>query len=252
MSSSLLEAAFAHLVWATLRVIDACLYLSAEGLETSVLGTRGPMLETLRHVVAGDTEYLFILTAIVHSTSTLRTCRSPRLASSWSAMALDGPSSSPGRSTRMPWCERSTRPTGKSGWLLSDSGSRRPCTTAPTIAVRSARLSRRSVWSRRRSTSGTSDWIRAGSWRRCRTRSASRWRWGAFMAKRGEIGGSTGLLDLSPFSPRGGEGNTVGTPTPRVRACGSMPGAGVVSPECSAASMERPTGDRSPRPRGSV
>ena len=62
MSSSLLDAAFAHHVWATLRVIDACLARSAEELETSVLGTRGPMLETLRHIVAGDTEDLYILT----------------------------------------------------------------------------------------------------------------------------------------------------------------------------------------------
>jgi uncharacterized damage-inducible protein DinB len=62
MSSSLLEAAFAHHVWATVRVIDACLVLSAEELETSVPGTRGPILETLHHVVAGDTEDLFILT----------------------------------------------------------------------------------------------------------------------------------------------------------------------------------------------
>ena len=62
MSRSFLEPAFAHHVWATLRVIDACLDLSAEELETSVPGTRGPMLETLRHVVGGDTEYLLILT----------------------------------------------------------------------------------------------------------------------------------------------------------------------------------------------
>ena len=62
MSSSLLEAAFAHHVWATLRVIDACLDLSVEELETSVLGTRGPMLETLRHVVLSDAFDLFTLT----------------------------------------------------------------------------------------------------------------------------------------------------------------------------------------------
>jgi uncharacterized damage-inducible protein DinB len=62
MSSSLLEAAFAHHVWATLRVIDTCLDLSAEELETSVPGTRGPVLETLRHIVGGDAEDLFILT----------------------------------------------------------------------------------------------------------------------------------------------------------------------------------------------
>jgi uncharacterized damage-inducible protein DinB len=43
-------------------MIDACLDLSAEQLETSVPGTRGPMLETLRHIVAGDADDLFILT----------------------------------------------------------------------------------------------------------------------------------------------------------------------------------------------
>jgi len=62
MSSSFLEPAFTHHVWATLRVIDACLDLSAEELETNVPGTRGPMLETLRHVVASDAEDLSILT----------------------------------------------------------------------------------------------------------------------------------------------------------------------------------------------
>ena len=62
MSSSLLEAAFAHHVWATLRVIDACIDRSAEELETTVPGTRGPVLETLRHVVASDTFDLYVLT----------------------------------------------------------------------------------------------------------------------------------------------------------------------------------------------
>jgi uncharacterized damage-inducible protein DinB len=62
MSSSLLEAAFAHHCWATLRVIDACLDLSAEELETNVPGTRGPILETLRHLVGSDSFDLFILT----------------------------------------------------------------------------------------------------------------------------------------------------------------------------------------------
>lgn len=62
MGSSLLEAAFAHHVWATSRVIDACLDLSPKELQTSVLGTRGPILDTLRHIVGGDSGYLFILT----------------------------------------------------------------------------------------------------------------------------------------------------------------------------------------------
>ena len=62
MSGSLLEAAFAHHVWATSRVIDACLDLGVEELETSVPGTRGPMLETLRHVVLSDAFDLLTLT----------------------------------------------------------------------------------------------------------------------------------------------------------------------------------------------
>ena len=61
MSHSLLDAAFAHHVWATTRVIDACLDLPVEKLETSVLGTRGPILETLRHLVLSDTFDLFVL-----------------------------------------------------------------------------------------------------------------------------------------------------------------------------------------------
>ena len=35
--------------------------LSVEDLETSVLGTRGPILETLRHLVLNDTFDLFVL-----------------------------------------------------------------------------------------------------------------------------------------------------------------------------------------------
>jgi uncharacterized damage-inducible protein DinB len=65
MSGSILEAAFAHHVWATSRVIDVCLGRSVEELETTVLGTRGPMLETLRHVVFSDAEELFFLTGNV-------------------------------------------------------------------------------------------------------------------------------------------------------------------------------------------
>ena len=60
MSSSLLDDAFGHHVWATLRLIDACTALTAEQLESSVPGTRGPILETLRHTVGGDSSYLFV------------------------------------------------------------------------------------------------------------------------------------------------------------------------------------------------
>jgi uncharacterized damage-inducible protein DinB len=62
MSTSLLEAAFAHHIWATSRVIDACLDLSVDDVETSVPGTRGPILETLRHIVLSDAFDLFVLT----------------------------------------------------------------------------------------------------------------------------------------------------------------------------------------------
>jgi len=43
-------------------VIDACLDLSADELETNVPGTRGPILDTVRHVVESDAFDLLILT----------------------------------------------------------------------------------------------------------------------------------------------------------------------------------------------
>jgi len=64
MDGSLLNAAFAHNTWATLRVIDACADLSAEALQTNVPGTRGPMIETLRHIVTGEAFDLEIVTDI--------------------------------------------------------------------------------------------------------------------------------------------------------------------------------------------
>ena len=59
MATSLLRDAFAHHVWATLRVIDACLALNPELLETSVPGTYGSIIGTLRHTVGADSWYLF-------------------------------------------------------------------------------------------------------------------------------------------------------------------------------------------------
>ncbi len=58
MSSSLLVDAFDHHVWATLRVIDACLPLSPEQLETNVPGTYGSIIDTMRHLVGADSWYL--------------------------------------------------------------------------------------------------------------------------------------------------------------------------------------------------
>jgi uncharacterized damage-inducible protein DinB len=61
MSRPLLSDAFAHHVWATLRVIDACLVLTPKQLETTVPGTYGSIIETLRHTVGADVGYLELL-----------------------------------------------------------------------------------------------------------------------------------------------------------------------------------------------
>ena len=68
MSKSLLNDAFAHHVWATLRVIDTCLTLSPEQLTTPVPGTYGSILDTARHIVGSDSWYLFALTGGRHPT----------------------------------------------------------------------------------------------------------------------------------------------------------------------------------------
>ncbi|HEX6843941.1 MAG TPA: DinB family protein [Actinomycetota bacterium] len=60
MSRSTLDDAFGHHVWATLRVIDACLALEPAQLETSVPGTYGSIIDTARHLVGADASYLFV------------------------------------------------------------------------------------------------------------------------------------------------------------------------------------------------
>ena len=60
MSGSLLKDAFGHHVWATVRLIDACLELGPLQLETAVPGTYGSILETLRHTVGADVSYLHV------------------------------------------------------------------------------------------------------------------------------------------------------------------------------------------------
>ncbi len=60
MRGSSLEDAFAHHVWATLRLIDACLAVDPQQLETVVPGTYGSILETQRHLVGSDSAYLFV------------------------------------------------------------------------------------------------------------------------------------------------------------------------------------------------
>jgi uncharacterized damage-inducible protein DinB len=55
---SLMGDAFGHHLWASLRLIDACLELSPEQLATVVPGTYGSILSTARHFVGGDAFYL--------------------------------------------------------------------------------------------------------------------------------------------------------------------------------------------------
>ncbi len=61
MVDSQLRDAFDHHVWASLRLMDVCLELSPEQLETSVPGTYGSILETMRHLVAADVSYLTVI-----------------------------------------------------------------------------------------------------------------------------------------------------------------------------------------------
>lgn len=57
-----MEDAFEHHVWATLRLIDACLTLDPEQLEASVPGTYGSILDTTRHIVGAEASYLHVVT----------------------------------------------------------------------------------------------------------------------------------------------------------------------------------------------
>jgi uncharacterized damage-inducible protein DinB len=54
-----LEDAFAHHVWATMKMMDICDSLTPEQLETAVPGTYGSILDTMRHIVGADSWYLF-------------------------------------------------------------------------------------------------------------------------------------------------------------------------------------------------
>jgi uncharacterized damage-inducible protein DinB len=58
VSTSVLSDAFAHHVWATERLIDACIALTPDQLKTPAPGTYGPIADTLRHLVESDSWYL--------------------------------------------------------------------------------------------------------------------------------------------------------------------------------------------------
>jgi uncharacterized damage-inducible protein DinB len=59
VSKSLLTDAFDHHVWASMRILDACLVLSPEQLAATATGTYGSILDTARHLVGADRWYLF-------------------------------------------------------------------------------------------------------------------------------------------------------------------------------------------------
>lgn len=61
MDGGLLRDAFAHHVWATIRLIDACAELPPAQLETAAPGTYGSIADTLRHLVAADASYLAVI-----------------------------------------------------------------------------------------------------------------------------------------------------------------------------------------------
>jgi uncharacterized damage-inducible protein DinB len=58
MTATLLDDAFAHHVWATERLIDACTKLTPEQLRTPAPGTYGSIIATLMHLVSSDGWYL--------------------------------------------------------------------------------------------------------------------------------------------------------------------------------------------------
>jgi uncharacterized damage-inducible protein DinB len=59
--TSPLQAAFDHHVWATLRILEVCGELTDDQLATTVPGTYGSILDTLRHTVGADAGYLWFL-----------------------------------------------------------------------------------------------------------------------------------------------------------------------------------------------
>ena len=62
MTRSLLADAFDHHVWATQQLMDSCAGLTADQLASTVPGTYGTILDTVRHIVGADCNYLAVLT----------------------------------------------------------------------------------------------------------------------------------------------------------------------------------------------
>ena len=58
MTDPILKDAFAHHVWASLRLLDACAGLTDQQLASDTPGTFGSIRDTLRHLVGSDCSYL--------------------------------------------------------------------------------------------------------------------------------------------------------------------------------------------------
>jgi uncharacterized damage-inducible protein DinB len=61
MDGRLLRHAYGHHIWATLALLDTCSTLSPEQLTSTVPGTYGSIIDTLRHLVGADSSYLWLL-----------------------------------------------------------------------------------------------------------------------------------------------------------------------------------------------
>ena len=62
MTTTALIDAFRHHAWANARLLEVCAGLSDEQLATTVPGTYGSIIATLRHLVGADASYLELLT----------------------------------------------------------------------------------------------------------------------------------------------------------------------------------------------
>jgi uncharacterized damage-inducible protein DinB len=60
--TNLMHDAFRHHAWANDRILEVCGSLTVEQLGTFAQGTRGPILDTLRHLVGSDAWYLWVIT----------------------------------------------------------------------------------------------------------------------------------------------------------------------------------------------
>ena len=165
MSGSFMEDAFAHHVWATLRLVDTCLELSPRQLKTAVPGTYGSILDTLRHFIGSDAWDLFVATG---DRASLIDEDDMHLSELRAAMESHGPA----------WSRllaQDLDPDAVLDEVDEDDGYERHIAMSielaqalhhgPTTGVRSAPPSRRSGWNRRASMFWISACRRAGSWR---------------------------------------------------------------------------------------